>query len=206
LGPDHIGTARLQEPLGGVLRDLGQYDEAFEMYKAALEEKIRRHAGADHPGTVSSMNSVAATLAAAGRLDEARGYIDRAREMNARITSGNSVYTILSHQTLANIARQEQAFAEAERQFGLAMAMAEDMLRPDHRYMLGVLTDYAEFMMETDRLGEAISILERVVEGRGSSLGTQHPKTLSAGDALDDARRTWEAQKNGIPGLSTSES
>ena len=170
------------------------------MYKAALEEKIRRHAGADHPGIVSSLNSSAAALVDAGRLAEARDYLDRARIMNARITPGNSVYTILNHQSLANIARQEGSIADAETEFELAMAMADDMLRPDHRYTLGVLTDYARLMTETGRSAKAVSMLERVLAGRSASLGAQHPMTLRVAAALDEARsRRSPATANRAP-------
>lgn len=190
LGNEHTSTARLKESLGAVMRSLERPDEAYTMYLAAAEEKIRRFEGADHPGIVSSLNMVAASLADAGRADEARGYVGRAMTMNARLTDPEtSGYTVISQATLAKLAYLDGDPPEADRLFQGALRLADDILRTDHLYTLLTLGDYGRYLVAAGRPASAVPIYERLVSARREVGGDEHPLTQRALTRLAAARR-----------------
>lgn len=185
LGPEHNATAQFQEILGSILYQTEAFDEAFEMYAASAAEKIRRHGGNDHPGIVASFSFAALSLAEAGRIEEAREYVNRATVMNARIGDiEESVYTILNRQSLARVAVVEGNDAEAEELYQVAMASAERLLSPNHRYTLGVMEDYGRFLAERGSVDAARAMFERTLEGRSETIGATHPLTRRIRDRL----------------------
>lgn len=175
LGRDATLTARLADGLSTVLFALGHYEESVGLSELALNEMTTRHEGRDHPGVVAAINRVADSMVGAGRLDEARGRVEEALEMNGRITSGSSVYTMQARQTMGVIETRQGALAEAEPHFDAALEMAEELLREDHRYVLSLKREYGIFLGQAGRTREARNLLSEVLATQAGLLGDGHP-------------------------------
>jgi tetratricopeptide (TPR) repeat protein len=92
LGIDHLNTLRSLNNLAGVLRNLGNYEVAKELYLRvlAIREKVL---GTDHPDTTRSMGNLALALQDQGRYEEAEKVSRRAldgREGAGGKASGNT--------------------------------------------------------------------------------------------------------------------
>src|SRR5262249_48309579 len=70
-------VARLQTVLGDTLRELGDHAKAAEVLERARETREER-LGADHPDTLSTLNSLAGAQQDAGRLPEAIALLEQA--------------------------------------------------------------------------------------------------------------------------------
>jgi len=190
LGPTHTTTAGLQEALGAVLVDKGAYDEAVVMHQMALEEKVVRHQGRDHPGVVASISWVAEALVGAGRFPEARQEVTRAQEMNARMGSVPSVYDISLERSLGTMEMAEGDDAAARRHYERAVRLAEELLgRPDHRFVIWAKRDYAAFLMHVGETDRAREILRWVLEAQVANLGEPHPQVDRTRALLEEATR-----------------
>jgi tetratricopeptide (TPR) repeat protein len=80
---DPLEVARLQDLLGNSLRELGHLGQAeavLQKARATREDLL----GADHPDTLTSLNSLAALYLACGRYDEAEPFLKRALEGRRR--------------------------------------------------------------------------------------------------------------------------
>ena len=190
VGPLHPTTAGLQEGLAGVLQSVGEYDEAVDLHTLSLEDKVRRHGRDDHPGIVVTLNSIGASLVGGGRFDDARTYFGRAQEMNERLSGGKSVYRIHTFQGIANIAWQEGDFASADDNFTQAMALADELLRPNHRYTLRLKHDYGVYLIRAGRRPEAAEALRWVLGEREVLLPEPHPEIARTRQALEEALRS----------------
>jgi serine/threonine-protein kinase len=176
LGPRHRTTAGLQEALAAILVDREQYEEAVVLYETALDEKVERHQHQDHPGVVASLVRVAEALAGAGRNEEARAYVGRARDMTLSLSSAPSVYTISMERTLGRVAMAEGDADAAESHFQEAVRLAEQLLnRPDHRYTLWAKRDYGIFLARVGRRDEGVELLRSVLDAQIANLGDPHP-------------------------------
>ena len=189
VGARHPTTAGLQEGLAGVLQSVGEHLEAAELHQLSLEDKVRRHRGEDHPGIVVTLNDIGASLAGAGRFDEARAYFGRAEEMNQRLSGGESVYRIHTLQGLGNISWQEGDYATADASFTEALAIADQLLRPNHRYTLRLKHDYGVYLTRAGRSPEAIEVLRWVLGEREALLPESHPDIVDTRQAVSEARR-----------------
>jgi tetratricopeptide (TPR) repeat protein len=155
----------------------------------ALEEKVQRHEHGDHPGVVASMVGIAEALAGAGRFTAAREYIARAEEMNLRMSTDPSVYSISTERSLGRMAVADGDVDAAGRHFERAVALAEELLsRPDHRYTVWAKIDYGTFLAGTGRAAEGVDLLEWALEAQTRSLGESHPMVESTLRALAKAR------------------
>ena len=76
----------------------------------------------------------------------------------------------------------ETGVARAQGRF--AMASAERLLSPNHRYTLGVMEDYGRFLAERGSVDAARAMFERTLEGRSETIGATHPLTRRIRDRL----------------------
>jgi tetratricopeptide (TPR) repeat protein len=186
LGPMHPTTSSLQEGLATILTGRGRFEEALELYRQGMEERRFRYGDIDHPAFVASLNRIAEPLIGLDRLDEARAVLRQAMEMNTRLgsDSGASVYTIIAEQSLGNIAWRQGRPAVAEEHFHTALALADELLRPDHRYTQSLKRDYGVFLGATGRIAEAVETLRWVLRTQERLLGVPHPQIEQTAAAL----------------------
>ncbi len=90
------------------------------------------------------------------------------------------------HHGLANLARKQQKYAQAEYHYQQALVMQEKYLGQQHTDTAETLHDLALLRQNQGKLGEAIALAERVWKIRSQTLGNAHPKTV--------ATRTLSAQ------------
>ena len=109
--------------------------------------------------------------------------------MNERLSGTEaSVYGIHTAQGYANIAAREGDHAAADAHFGTALALAEQLLRPNHRYTLRLKHDYGVFLTASGRRQEAVEVLQWVLEQRRALLPDTHPEVARTRRALDVLR------------------
>jgi serine/threonine-protein kinase len=189
LGPEHERTAGIGESLAYVLEDEGRFDEAVVYQQIALEEKVRRHQGQDHPGVVSSLSAVGRALALAGRLSEARSYLDRADAMIGRLGTDPSVYSIGVERARGLVAMAEGQHEISERHFLRAIGLCDELLpRASHRFATGAKVEYAGLLIAEGRLGEAADLLVEAEALLVERVGDPHPLVSEARALLRRAR------------------
>jgi serine/threonine-protein kinase len=168
LGPEHDKTVTLREALAISLTLAGRYDEALARHDTALAIKREQGEGASLLASIMRSGRV---LLEIGRLSEAE---DRFAEGLA-MTEPTSVYRVLALRGSAQVAQRQGRYAEAERMFDEALAIAADGLRPTHRYTLGTQRSLACLLIETGRYSEAAGILEQILAAERTKFREPHP-------------------------------
>jgi tetratricopeptide (TPR) repeat protein len=99
--------------LAAVYSSQGQYREAEELFKKALEGR-RKQLGNDHTDTLWSMNGLAIVYSSQGRYDEAEELQKRALEGMKKRIGGNHPRTFLLMNNLADVYKSQGRHDEAE--------------------------------------------------------------------------------------------
>jgi tetratricopeptide (TPR) repeat protein len=97
-------------------------------------------------------------------------------------------------ETLDDLARLHEAlgdFPRAQRDFGRALAIREQMLGPDHADIARSLSSLAGLLWTRGDVAGAQPFLERAFAIRVKALGSDHPDTMKS---LDELARLHEAQ------------
>ncbi|MEJ2206091.1 MAG: serine/threonine-protein kinase [Gemmatimonadota bacterium] len=210
LGEGHESTRSVREALATLDGDLGRFDLALARMDSVIIAKTEAHGG-DHPGTVHSLNFTGEVLLAANRPEEAEGRFREALAMGARLGGNEGTYGALSRNGLALTALRAGRVAEADSLAALALALARDQLRPDHRYVLDIRRTQARILLAEGGAAEARRTLDEILEAERRVRPSPHPRigeTLALlGDALEaagdveGARRTREEARDELTSL-----
>jgi predicted negative regulator of RcsB-dependent stress response len=132
----------------------------------------------------------------------ARTKLGEAISMAERLGGTEGVYGALARNVAARIALDAGNVAEADSLVEAAMALAEERLRPDHRYVLEIQRVRARVLLGQARPRDAQAVLEGVLEDERRVRPHPHPRIgitlLDLGDArmaLGDAVAAGEAYR-----------
>jgi hypothetical protein len=115
-----------------------------------------------------------------------RAVLDAARKRDPRSAEAYYAQGELAH-ILYHRGRRDAEFQEMAESAARGL---ERTLGPDHSYTLRMLAKLATVYMESDRLPEAIALLERVRDADIAKLGPDHPETLITLNNLAAAYRS----------------
>ena len=200
MGEDHEATRNALEALGTLEHDVGRFDSAVVHLERSMASK-QRVRGGDHPGVVYSLLALGDALTDGGRLAQAELRYREALDMGARLGSNEGVYGALARHGLARIALERGAVGPADSLATVAMEMALETLRPNHRYVLDMKRTRARLLLAEGRAGEAAALLSAVLADEESARPSPHPRLgvtlLLLGDARaaqgdgEGARAAW---------------
>jgi tetratricopeptide (TPR) repeat protein len=197
-GSDHLDSVESKMNLAIVLRDQGRLSEAGHRLVQALSAS-ERVAGADHPMTATILIHLASVRLAEGDLAGARPLFERVIAASERAVVSHTPET--TAHTRAMLVQIEAALPAARPNLSLlfqdpgelaavrllferAVALAEQLVGPDHPVTAVSLNNLAQLVQAGGDLTAARPPLERALAIREHALGTDHPDTVQSLNSL----------------------
>ena len=195
--------AELRSTIGGVYLDLGEYQKAETMHRAALA--LRKGVlGYEHPGVAESLNDLGNALYRQSKLNEAETTHREALALRRKLFGNRHPKVAASLNNLANTLREQGRLAEAEAMFREALVLRRELLGSNHEETaetvdnLGVILSLQDKFQEAETMQREALVLDKLL------LGHDHPEvaialnnladTLTAEGKLDEAEtRSREA-------------
>jgi tRNA A-37 threonylcarbamoyl transferase component Bud32 len=169
--------ARLRTTLGRSFYYLGsaeiaadQLQRARSLYTAAL--------GPDHPDTLMSMNYLASSYAALGRLGEALKLDEETLALRKAKLGPDHPDTLKSMNSLAASYHDLGRHVEALKLFEETLMLRKAKLGPDHPETLRSMGNLAEAYFDLGRHAEALKLREETLALQQAKLGPDHLDTL----------------------------
>lgn len=164
---------------GGLLNDLGQYDDALQKYEASL--KIGQQVlPLDHPNIAASLNNIGSPLGKLGRHEEALGKYEASLKIDQQVLPPDhpSIATSLNNIgfALGELGRHEEALKKQE----AALEMRQKVLPQDHSDIALSLNNIGSTLGDLGRHEEALQKEEAALEMRQKVLPQDHPNIASS--------------------------
>ena len=176
---DTITTDHLLSHSALFLFDQGIFSRAIEYIQRALHAK-ERLLGADHPGTLTSRNNLAAAYQMAGKLSQAIQLHEQTLAHRQRTLGDGHPDTLASWD---NLASAYQAAGDLGRAIPLHEQTLADRQRiqgEDHSATLKSRNNLAIVYEAAGDLDRAIPLFEQTLADRRRTLGEDHPDTLTS--------------------------
>ncbi|KAF2678563.1 hypothetical protein K458DRAFT_348288 [Lentithecium fluviatile CBS 122367] len=173
--------------------DMGNYNEAEEMGRSALETR-EAALGVEHPDTltsVSQLGSLGSVLSRQGKYEEAEAMHRRDLEGSEKVLGREHPDTLTSVSQLGSVLERQGKYEEAEAMHRRALEAREKVLgreHPDTLISIGnlALTLHSQgVLVESERLGGETLSMKKVV------FGMDHPETLLS---MHNLACTWRSQ------------
>jgi eukaryotic-like serine/threonine-protein kinase len=171
--------ASIRDTIGKSFHDLGLYPEARAQFERVLELD-RRVYGSEHPKTIGTMLSLAATEEAEGKYPEAEAMDKQVLNLSRRVQGPGHPATIRAMNRLASVYDYEGKYADGEVIASQAVALSRQTNGPESTDTLNSMFFLAILYYEEGKFAEADSLGNQLVEARRRVLGPEHPDTLSA--------------------------
>jgi tetratricopeptide (TPR) repeat protein len=150
--------------LGQALSEQGQYVQATESYRKALERR---------PDDAFTMNAYGMALVQAGNYNEAESQLKRSLEIAEKTWKDHrEVATSLNN--LAVLYRKQGRYAAAEPLFKQSLEIAEKTLGKDHRDVGASLNNLALLYIDQGRYAAAEPLFKQSLEIAEKALGKDH--------------------------------
>lgn len=170
-----LQTARSN--LSGVLRDRGALDEAEQLTRAVLADRLEEQ-GEKAPLTLASRNKLALLLAARGNNEEAEKEAAEALRLQREVLGNGHVDTLTTMQTLANILMPLKQYDEAESLTRESLKGMEAQFGDAYAQTLASMNTLAYLLEERGRIDEAEAAYRRIIDIQTRG-GTGHQSTLA---------------------------
>jgi len=157
----------------------GEYEKAIRLKIQVLTER-RIKLGEDHPDTLSSMASLAATYRNQGRWAEAEALQMQVMTIRKTKLGENHSDTLSSMANLAATYRKQGRWSEAEVLQVQGMTIIKAKLGEDHPDTLSSMANLASTYWNQGRWSEAEALDLQVMTVRKTKFGEDHPDTLSS--------------------------
>jgi hypothetical protein len=130
-----------------------------------------------------------------GGVDEARALFDEALETRRRVFGHDHPDTIGSMSNLAVLLRRTGELEQAEELSRATVESARNALPPGHPELGSYLLEHGRTIHQMERFDQAASLVIESHEIVESSLGTEHPLTLSIIRQLVVIHDDWHASE-----------
>ena len=195
--------AELRSTIGGVYLDLGEYQKAETMHRAALALR-KRVFGYEHPGVAESLNDLGNALYRQSKLTEAESTHCEALALRRKLFGNRHPQVAASLNNLANTLREQGRLAEAEAMFREALVLRREFLGTNHEETAQTVDNLGTILSLQDKFQEAETMQREGLALDKRLLGNDHPEvavalnnladTLTAEGKLDEAEaRSREA-------------
>eukprot|EP00808_Paulinella_micropora_P008545 g23683.t1 len=178
-GKTDEATLLLMNNLGGLLRNVGDFQGAEEFFRRSLEA-CEKTLGAEHPNTLTSVNNLAGLLHDQGKLAEAEPLYRRALQGKEKTLGAEHPSTLTSVSNLGLLLEQQGKLAEAEPLYCRALRGKEKTLGTEHPSTLTSVNNLGELLKQQGKLAEAEPLFRRALRGMEKTLGAEHPSTLTS--------------------------
>jgi tetratricopeptide (TPR) repeat protein len=155
----------------------GAYSSAENMLKHVCELR-RTLLGAEHPDTLTSMNNLAETLRAQGKLEGARKIQEQVLGIRRRVLGVEHPDTLTSMNNLALTLQDQGELKGARKIQEQVLGIRRRVLGVEHPDTLGSMNNLAGTLRAQGKLKGARKIQEHVLKITRRVLGVEHPYTL----------------------------
>ena len=195
--------AELRSTVGGVYLDLGEYEKAETMHRAALA--LRKEVfGYEHPDVAESLDELGNALYRQSKLTEAETTHREALALRRKLLGSRHPKVAASLNNLANTLREQGRLAEAEAMFREALVLRRELLGSNHAETAETVDNLGAILSLQDKFQEAETMQREALALDKRLLGNDHPDvalslnnladTLTAEGKLDEAEaRSREA-------------
>jgi serine/threonine protein kinase/tetratricopeptide (TPR) repeat protein len=169
--------ARLRLTIGHSFILLGDARTSAEQLEAA-RALYTQHRGADHPDTLQSMNDLATSYRALGRITDALKLSEETLTLRKAKLGPDHADTLISMGNVANSYRAVGRHADALRLREETLTLQKAKLGPDHRDTLKSMQDLASSYYSVGRLAEALKLYEETLALQKAKFGLSNVDTL----------------------------
>ena len=188
--------AELRSTIGGVYLDLGEYQKAETMQRAALS--LRKQVfGYEHPAVAESLNDLGNALYRQSKLTEAETTHREALALRKKLFGNRHPKVAASLNNLANTLREQGRLAEAEAMFREALVLRRELLGSNHEETAETVDNLGVILSLQDKFQEAETMQREALVLDKRLFGNYHPEvavalnnladTLTAEGKLDEA-------------------
>jgi serine/threonine protein kinase/Tfp pilus assembly protein PilF len=183
--------AELRNLIGTLYRQIGHFDQAEEMHRAALA--IRRKVfGPESPETAASLNDLGLALIARNKMSEAERVDGEALAIRWHLFGNQNADTATSLNDLSSVFRQQGRLTEAEPMAREALGTREKLFGPERLEVADSLRNLSIILGAKGQWAESEEMARKVLAIRQKLLGPMHPWVAYS---LDDV--AWAAGARG---------
>jgi tetratricopeptide (TPR) repeat protein len=172
--PGHPTIARSQSNLAGVLKDLGELEEACDLLRKALASGEASYAPG-HPSIATRQSNLATVLQDLGKLEEACDLLRKALASNEARSAPGHPSIAISQSNLALVLKNLGKLEEAGDLLRQALASDEASFGPGHPSIAIRQSNLALVLRRLGKLEEAGDLLRQALASDEASYGPGHP-------------------------------
>ena len=168
--------SRLQNNLATVLKDLGDYEGAKNLFEKAMRSD-EKNFGPDHPTTAVRYSNLALVLKALGDYEGAKNLLEKAMRSDEKNFGPDHPNTARSYSNLALVLKDLGDYEGAKNLLENAMRSDEKNFGPDHP---NTAVSYSNLALVLQDLGDyegAKNLLEKAMQSDEKNFGPDHPNT-----------------------------
>ena len=192
-------AAELRSTIGGVYLDLGEYEKAETMHRAALALR-KRVFGYQHLSVADSLNDLGNALYRQSKLTGAEATHREALALRTKLLGNRHPQVAASLNNLANTLREQGRLAEAEAMLREALVLRRELLGSNHQETAETIDNLGGVLSLQEKFQEAETMQREALALTKRLLGNEHPDvalslnnladTLTAEGKLDEAEAT----------------
>jgi serine/threonine protein kinase/tetratricopeptide (TPR) repeat protein len=175
--------AAIRRTIGMTYSDLGQYAEAEQHLKRAVELQ-QRILGAGHSDTLATMSQLGMIYTSTGKNAEAEVLMSKVLLEQRRLFGDNDIRTVDAMNNLAIAASGLGRHTEAERIYLRMLAIERRANGEEHAETLAVMNNLAVEYINEGRYAQAEEICKQTLDLKRRVLGEEHPSTLRTSNQL----------------------
>ncbi len=176
LGAEHWQVGWIQNELGIVLMESGQFAEALEVVEMAYR-LFRSQRGDNHPETIQILVTLGAVRAHLGDYATAERDLRRAETLAGQIEGASDFLVAACAANLALVHRGRGDLSRSVEESQRASALLSQALGPDHYSTLTGRANTAVVLGELGDYDRALPMLEDVLRRMEGAVGSDHPYT-----------------------------
>jgi serine/threonine protein kinase/tetratricopeptide (TPR) repeat protein len=171
--------AELRGIMGGAYQDLGEYDEAEKMHRAALALD-RKLFGPESQQSAASLNGLGDALSSKGQWVEAESAFQQALRIRRKVFGNVNPNVAESLNSLADMYRNQGNVPEAVALAQQALEIRQQYYGNDSLEVADTLRDLAILLGDQDKREECEALMRQVLAIRRKKLPADHPQVASA--------------------------
>lgn len=186
---DPLTKATLLDAIGQSYLGLGLYRQSIPLFEESRDLR-EKNLGSEHPGTLTSMNTLASAYQSAGRLAEALRLFEHTLALQNARFGPEHPDTLTAMNNLGLAYKSAGRLAEAVTLYKHTLQLMQAEFGPDHPNTLSSMNNLAVAYQSAGRLAEALPLFEQMLNLKNTRLGAEHPDTLNTMNNLAEAYRS----------------
>jgi len=174
---DPLEWARQQWSIAFLLDEQGQYAEAENVYRGALQE-FQRTRGEKDRDVLSLRNNLANDLNQQGKYAQAETEHRTVLGLTEAMVGPEHPETLASRMNLANDLTAQGKYSEAETEYRAVVKLREKALGPEHPDTLGCRMNLASVLRNQGKYAEAEAEFRAIIKLREKALDPESPGML----------------------------